>query len=213
MADSKPTLHAIPADKRERVLRAAALAFAEGGYGGTDMATLARRCGVAKGSVYNYFRDKRELYLYVCRDGLERSRAAVWGGLLPSATIFELIDTIFRRGVEFARAHPEYVILYLQLVAAGPERFPRHFSREIEKETSDRLKAALRAGVAEGLARADLDVQTTAWWINNTYIMTLAALVSPHLQIRVSEYLESPEIDVERTITALHRLLTPEPRS
>ena len=77
----KGTLDKIAAEKRQRVLLAAATLFAERGFAHTDMAELASRAQVAKGSLYNYFDSKEELYDYVCRYGLELSRSAVYGEL------------------------------------------------------------------------------------------------------------------------------------
>ncbi len=184
------TLNNIAAEKKERVLREAALFFAERGYSQTDMAALAKRCGVAKGSIYNYFKNKEELYLYVCRDGLERSRRAVWETASTDLNIYELVEHVFRHGVDFTREHPEYVTLYLNIASAGLEHFAGELSSEVEKPTADRIKGSLRQGIAAGLVDPDIDVGQVAWQINNTYVMFLAALVTRHFKIRMQEYLE-----------------------
>jgi TetR/AcrR family transcriptional regulator len=188
----KDALGNIATDKRERVLREAALAFAEHGFSRTDMAALAKRCGIAKGSIYNYFESKDELYLYVCRDGLERSRVAVWGGVDPAWNIFQVIEHTFREGVRFARAHPEYVKLYLSIASVGLEGFAAALSTEVEKPTADRLKELIRAGITARIVDRDVDVAQLAWLINNTYVMTLAALVSEHFRVRLQVYLQVP---------------------
>ena len=186
----KATFAQITPEKRERVLSEAARLFAERGYNQTDMAQLAARAGVAKGSLYNYFASKEELYVHVCRDGLERSRAAVYGELDPDWDIYRQIDHIFRRGVAFARSHPAYIVMYLNISSPGMERFADKLTREVESFTAGHLKRAIRRGQAEGTVRADLDVNLSAFTINTLYIMLLASLVSRHFQIRLREYLE-----------------------
>ncbi len=216
----KGTLDNIAPEKRERVLRQAAKLFAERGFAHTDMAQLAQRCGISKGSIYTYFDSKDELYLYVCRDGLERSRAHVWSGLEPGADIYSIVDHVFRRGVEFAHTHPEYVTLYLAVGSAGMERFADELSLSVEKPTADALKDALRRGIDAGTVRADLDVERAALLINDTYILLAASLVSRHFGTRAAEYLqtdgplEGPVLDqhLERTIGMLHEFLRPHGR-
>lgn len=213
----KATLENIPVEKRERVLREAAVLFAERGYPNTDMAKLARRAGISKGSIYTYFESKDELYLYVCRDGLQRSREAVWGDVEPDWDIYQLVDHIFRAGVAFARSNPEYVSLYLSFAPTGMEFFARELSEDVEKPTADYLKQLIRTGVDKGYVRDDLDVEHTAWLINNNYVLFLAALVSRHFRTRMTTYFEIEgdlsdvdiELHLDRTIRMIHDLLRP----
>ena len=213
----KSTLDNIPEEKRERVLREAALLFAEKGYPDTDMAKLARRAGISKGSIYTYFESKDELYLYDCRDGLDRSREAVVGGVDPARDIYHLEDNIFHTGVSFARAHPEYVSLYLSFSPSGMEFFARELSEDVEKPTADYLKQLIRDGIERGYVRDDLDVEHAAWLINNNYVMFLAALVSRHFRTRMTTYFEIEgeladvdiELHLDRTIRLIHDLLRP----
>ena len=61
------------ADKQTRrhdILRAAAQAFAEGPLSSVTMADVARRAGLAKGTVYLYFPSKEALFLQLVIDGL-----------------------------------------------------------------------------------------------------------------------------------------------
>ena len=110
-----------------------------------DVAELACRAGVAKGSIYNYFESKEDLYLYVCRDGIERSRKAVYSDMDPDWDIYRQVDHMFRQGMQFVQAHPEYLILYANISSAGMERFSEQMSLEVEKFTADHLKRSCRS--------------------------------------------------------------------
>lgn len=213
----KDTFSKIAADKRERLLREAALLFAERGFNQTDVAELASRAGVAKGSIYNYFDSKEDLYLYVCRDGMERSRQAVYGDLNPDWDIFRQLEHIFRQGVQFVQTYPEYLILYDNIASAGMERFSDQMSLEVEKHTADYLKALLRRDIQKGLVRDDLDVNFSAFLINSLYIVFMTSLVSSHFKIRMREYLEiegqlngrAVAEHLQRTTAMIDRLLRP----
>ena len=164
------------------------------------MAELASRANVAKGSVYDYFDSKEDLYLYVCRDGLERSRKAVYGGIDPSWDLYRKLRHIFSHGVKFADSYPEYVAMYVNISSAGMETFAEELSLEVEKFTADYLKGLIRAGVKQGLVRKNVDVKLSAFIINSLYIMFLSSLVSLHYRIRVKEYLEIKSEPDEKTI-------------
>src|SRR3954453_16674757 len=49
--------------RREEILDAAARLFAERGYSETDTQVLADELGVGKGTLYRYFKSKRDLFL------------------------------------------------------------------------------------------------------------------------------------------------------
>jgi TetR/AcrR family transcriptional regulator len=213
----KDTLFKISADKRERILREAALLFAERGFNQTDMAELAIRASVSKGSLYTYFESKEDLYLYVCRDGMERSRQAVYGDMDSEWNIYRQVEHIFRRGARFVREFPEYLILYTNISSAGMERFSGLMSLEVEKYTAEYLKQLIRRDKQRGLVRKEVDVNWAAFFINSLYIVFMTSLVSGHFSIRMREYLEiKGEIDDEviesqmRSMAAMFdRLLRP----
>lgn len=213
----KETFFKIAEDKRERILHEAAALFAERGYNQTDVAELASRAGVAKGSIYNYFDSKEDLYLYVCRDGMQRSRAVIYGDMDPDWDIYRQIEHIFRQGARFIGSHPDYFILYANISSAGMKRFSDQMSLDVEKHTADHLKRLIRRDMEKGLVRSDVDVNFTAYLVNSLYIIFIASLVSNHFKVRLKEYLEidgeftDPVIEslIQRTTGMINNLLKP----
>lgn len=204
----KDTFKQLPAEKRERIIVAAATLFAERGFSATDVAQIAKQAGVAKGSLYNYFESKEDLYFFVCRDGLERSRRAIYGGIEPGWDVYRQIEHIFRQGARFARVHPEYIQLYLAVSSAGMDRFARNLSLEVEKYTADHLKKLIGDSIHQGIVRPDIDVNLTAFLINSLYIMFVISLVSSHFRIRMKEYLAvQGELDDEAVADPLDRVI------
>lgn len=207
----KETFNQISLEKRENILQTAAMLFAEQGFARTDVAQIAKRAGVAKGSIYNYFESKEDLYLYVCRDGIERSRQAVYSDIRPEWDLYRQIDHIFRRGVAFVLAHPQYARLYLNVASSGMERFADQLSLEVEKYTSDHLKRIIADGMSRGIVRKDVDVSLAAFLINSLYIIFVISLVSRHFQIRMKEYLgireDLNDLTIERPLGQVVNLI------
>ena len=214
---AKATFEQIPEEKQKRVLREAARLFAERGFSATDVAELAKRAGVSKGSLYNYFENKEDLYLHVCEDGLARSRRAVYGGMDKDWDIYRQVEHMFRQGVRFALKSPEYVRLYLTASAPGKEQFRAKLTLDVEKHTSDHLKKHIRLAQEQGIVRSDLDPRLGAFFINSLYIIVVASIVSKHFQNRLKEYFEikgalrGPALDenLSLIIKEIHRFLKP----
>ena len=60
----KRTFNRLDDDKKERIMRAAIEEFQARGFENTKVEVIAQNAGVAKGSIYQYFDDKKELFLY-----------------------------------------------------------------------------------------------------------------------------------------------------
>jgi AcrR family transcriptional regulator len=61
-------------ERRGEVLRAAAAAFADGGYKGTTTQDVAERAGISQPYVFRLFSSKKELFLAVVEDCFERTQ-------------------------------------------------------------------------------------------------------------------------------------------
>lgn len=88
---------------REKVLAAAVSCFEERGYDETTTVEIARRAKIAVGSLYGYFKDKREILLELL-DGTIRQIAEytirelepdAWKGRSHKANLRRLIDALF----------------------------------------------------------------------------------------------------------------------
>ncbi len=59
------------AERRDAIVAAAGAAFAQGGFAAITMAGVARAVGLAKGTLYLYFRSKEELFVAVLEQELD----------------------------------------------------------------------------------------------------------------------------------------------
>jgi AcrR family transcriptional regulator len=61
----KTTFFNLPEEKRRLILDLAIEEFAERDYKSASISNIVARAGIAKGSLYQYFEDKHDLYLYL----------------------------------------------------------------------------------------------------------------------------------------------------
>lgn len=66
----RPTFFALPDEKRARVVDAAVAEFARAPYAKASLDVVAASAGVSKGSLYQYFDDKRDLYAWLVLEWL-----------------------------------------------------------------------------------------------------------------------------------------------
>jgi len=142
---------------RERLRDAALELFGEKGYDGTSMSELADRVGIAKPSLYNYYRSKEELLIDLLDEGIRR-----WGEVCmqpfdePWSFERQLAEHL-RRVVEFARQHPHSVALFhLATSHVQGELAERVGTLVAEREGELRRRFAER--IDEARAGGELDV-------------------------------------------------------
>jgi AcrR family transcriptional regulator len=85
---------------RERVLEAALDQLAEGGYASASVAAIARRAGLATGSVYRHFPSKADLFAEVFRVAAQREvdvLAAIRG--TPDERLAACVEAFVRRAL------------------------------------------------------------------------------------------------------------------
>jgi AcrR family transcriptional regulator len=63
----RPRFDKLPAEKRERILEAAAKEFTAHGYDGASLNRILDEAGISKGAAYYYFDDKADLYATAVR--------------------------------------------------------------------------------------------------------------------------------------------------
>jgi TetR/AcrR family fatty acid metabolism transcriptional regulator len=86
---------------RESILGAAEAIFTRRKYHEVQMDEVAAACGVGKGTLYRYFRSKRELYLAIMFDGIARLRAELEAALAAGDSPARQLERIVRGTLAF----------------------------------------------------------------------------------------------------------------
>lgn len=147
--------------RRQRILAAARACFGRLGFAGAKIETIAAEAGVSNGLLYQFFRNKQNLFEVVV-DGLQRDwvRAMVRHDD-PPATHAQALEWMFRGSVEFARNHPLLPALMTEDALLELKRFSDLGARRVDAHR-EHVAGILRAGIEVGEFRADLDIASVA---------------------------------------------------
>ena len=140
---------------RTSLLEAAAAEFAAAGVDGANVNRISLAAGLAKGTVYNYFSSKRELFLAVVEEA--SARAAVPAGA-PTA---QRLRAILESDVEWVRGHEAFARVLVREALAGDPRFQPELVRAAAPFV-ERVAEILADGVERGEVRNDLAVDELA---------------------------------------------------
>lgn len=167
-------------DKRQAILQAARQVFARRGFEPATLDTVAREAGLAKGTLYLYFRSKEDLYFHTLLSLLEdmqaciRSRAGESGGALQRmrAIAAGQFDFFLRHRDAlqlFAPfSNPSLARLHKRLLAPMMERWAEYVQR---------VTALVEEGKQAGSLRRDLESRQIALSFIGMTNQTAQALV------------------------------------
>lgn len=121
-------------DKRQAILDAALALFADQGFHGTAIPEVARKAGVAAGTIYRYFDGKEALVNVLYSEWRDRAQAFVLDGFDPALPPREQFGFYWRRLVDFALKYPK-AITFLDF----HHHAPYLDAKSLEKEKVGRL--------------------------------------------------------------------------
>jgi len=145
---------------RRRLLEKAAEQFAERGLDGTQIDAIALAAGFAKGTIYNYFAGKEELFAEVlaegCRAAVQRYAASAHEG-----SVRECLRALAAADVAVLREEEGFMkVVVREAMSFDPRTYPvivEHLAPCL-----DQLQQILGLGLADGEIRPDRPVAELA---------------------------------------------------
>lgn len=150
-ASSPASREARSAERRGAILAAALDVFAERGFESARIDDVAKRAGIAKGTVYLYFRDKEALFRELLREMLTPIIGALeaLGQMdIPAKQLAEHMRDVFIHEVFETRRKD-----VIRLMIAEGRRFPQlaeFYYREVLSRIFEALRVILKRAAARG---------------------------------------------------------------
>jgi len=145
-------------NKREQIRKAALAVFSRRGFHETTVAEIAEEAGIAKGTIYLYFKNKNDLLLDLVRRNHEEIEAEVALILEQERTPGEQIRAVVRQMLKYRREKFEvHRVLFTQYLRADDAQDP--VIREMKQAMEKRVQMVMdiyREGVRQKEFR-DLD--------------------------------------------------------
>ena len=152
MAKRKELGRRDPEGRREAIMQAGLAVFSDQGFAATKLDDVAVKAGVAKGTIYLYFRDKQDLFEQIVRDAvlpvIARLEGIAQAPDLPAEVALKALIDLFRTEVlETRRKH------VLRLIMTEGPRFPalaEFYHREVVSRGLKHIGELLRRSAAKG---------------------------------------------------------------
>jgi TetR/AcrR family transcriptional regulator, mexJK operon transcriptional repressor len=149
--------------RRKAILDIARDTFMEQGYAAASMSAIAAKLGGSKGTLYNYFPSKEELFAAV----IQEECGSEWLAMALFEPTDSLEESLRRFGGRFLRyVLSDTALAFHRLISAEGGRFPqlgRTFYDAGPSQTSSRVAGFLRERMAQGVLREGDPQQAAAF--------------------------------------------------
>jgi AcrR family transcriptional regulator len=174
----KQTFLNLPLEKRETIINAAVNEFAEYGLENASTNRIVRNSGIAKGSFYQYFEDKQDVFMYLLTV-IEREKIEFFKGKHPPShnmDTFQYFRWMIKTGLEFSSTYPRMTQAMSRVMFAEGLYFGKTFAYIRErtiKALRDMIEQAIQRGEVDPSVDVDLAVMVMDTWSNAIVTYTM----------------------------------------
>jgi AcrR family transcriptional regulator len=196
------TFFGLPDQRRARLVREAIVEFSDRAYTEASLSQIARRADIPKGSFYQYFTDKLDLYRWLLTEEAPRLKRAYMDGggggggaaRRDGRDFWARLEDTVERGMAFLVEHPR--MARLSAAAADPTAIPevRGLHRAICDAGLVELRALLAEGQRRGAITADVDLQVVTHFVSTIIGPGLTEVVLAELGAELHQVLASDSL-------------------
>jgi AcrR family transcriptional regulator len=167
----------VDAARRAAVVEAAEAEFGAHGFSGGSLNVIARRAGVAKGSLFQYFADKRDLYAFIADVVSQRVRAYMEARIVqldPTRPFFDFLTDWLDVWIAYFADHPHERAVHAAATLEVDTDARISVRNVIHRHYLEVLRPLVREAQLRGDFRKDADIDA---------LMSLLLLIFPHLAL------------------------------
>ena len=139
----------ITRDRRKQILKAALSVFSTKGYGESTMADVAEAAGVGVGTLYNYYKNKRDLLISLVERLLFTEGLISIVSRMDGQGDRQMIDLLLQERLEFAIGNAQ-TIIFLFFEIQRDARLRKHYVQKVVNPAITKLEDFIRSQVKRG---------------------------------------------------------------
>ena len=154
-------------EKREAIVKVALDEFSTLDYNSASISRIVRETGIAKGSFYQYFQDKKDLYIYLLSLVSEAKLAHLQQTPPPKAKMdfYEYLSWLFELSIEFDRIHPVFSRLAYRAFYGNSSLKDPEIEHK-EKAFTDFVGQLIVKGTLSGEIDPSIDLEMATFTVN-----------------------------------------------
>ncbi|MEQ5790759.1 TetR/AcrR family transcriptional regulator [Muricauda sp. NFXS6] len=154
----KPTFDKLPEAKRKRIIDGFLREFGRNDFDVASISLVIKDLGISKGSIYQYFEDKMDLFLFLLQECTRHKLKYIEPIKRTDFPDFwEFFRALFRAGIAFDRNCPLHSHFLHNFAQHANAPTLREWYSRLEQQTLEAFVAMVDHEVGQGLFRTDID--------------------------------------------------------
>lgn len=154
--------------KQQAIIDASVSEFANNGFKNASVNKIVEQAGIAKGSLFNYFKSKSLLFEYIYSIVLTevKSYLSKVRDESESDDFFTRFTKIIDAGINFVERHPLLAKIYFRLLNSDDSPQGKKIIKELHNEAVNYLEGFVKIGIERSELK-DTDTETTAFLLES----------------------------------------------
>ncbi|ADQ45999.1 transcriptional regulator, TetR family [Caldicellulosiruptor kronotskyensis 2002] len=200
----KQTFLNLPEEKRKLITDTLIKYFSQKPYHEVDISDIAKECKVAKGSMYQYFENKKDMYFYTIEVSYQRFLSLLESLNMGRINIFEYYENSLN-SVWLAMKELKYEYMLIERAFFSHDApFKDEVNERFLKQSRDFLIKVIKYNQEKGIIRDDIDATVIAIFLEGAGFYMKKFIIEQALQ-NMSTTLE---IDIEYFKKAMSQFWT-----
>ncbi len=182
------TFYNLPDDKRQQLVEIAMNEFASKPFEQASISSIVKQAGIAKGSIYQYFENKQDLYLYLI-DVVTQEKLKFIQANMPPLTTGDFFDIYKQQMLVGARFNLSYPLGMNLLANMAKSPLSNETHTKMQQVADEYLANMVRQQQEAGAVRADVDPEIIAYFYK-AIVNGLADYLAAKTGIQVTDWVK-----------------------
>ncbi len=191
----KQTFFNLPEEKQKRIIDLAMDEFASHPYSKASLSRVVTRAGIAKGSMYQYFEDKKDLYIYLFDLAAREKMVYIQNHKgEENDNFYTALERILLAGTQFNLEHPKLSRIISNIMEPSGELVLQEIFERSKHMSYQYIHEMLSQAQENGSVRKDIDVSLAAYMLYSILGTGLLEYLLDVLNVSKHELLSDPEV-------------------
>ena len=165
----KETFFNLPEEKRELLIQLAIEEFLVFRYEGFSISRFVEKAGIAKGSFYQYFTGKEDLYRFIIELAGQRKLRYITALTheLEALPFFDLLKAIYMGSYDFLKAEYQLAAIVDRFLKSSDSQFKEKILGDSLEKSNLFVEAMLKTAIEQGELQPQMDIPYTAFIITS----------------------------------------------
>jgi len=144
--------------RKNQILDAASLIFSKEGFAKANTDRIAKRANLGKGTIYRYFKSKKDLFLSVVDRGLDKLRDEILKEVEKTDDPLKKIENAIKAYLSFFEKNRNLIGILIHEQSSFQKRIAKRYFEHYYGNV-DRIKQTFKTGIEQGLIK-EIDIES-----------------------------------------------------